>query len=236
MRKIFTHDLEQLQDNLVRLAEATNQAMTKAAEALRTANLQLAEQVIDADDRIDELDRQLNEQAIALLALQAPVSRDLRQVISALRLSGTIERMGDLAQHVAFVARGRFPDQVVGGAGHELLVQMADEAVRVSQDVVELVRGADLDKARELEDKDHILDNLHLRTFETVLDDSIELTRQEIVDVILLGRYLERFGDHGVSAAQRINYLVTGTTNTETSGTDAGTPSLVTEDPASGGL
>ncbi|MGO1561641.1 Phosphate transport system regulatory protein PhoU [Actinomycetales bacterium JB111] len=210
MRKIFTHDLEQLQDNLIRLAEASRQAMTKAAEALRSANLVLAEQVIDADDRIDELDRQLNEQGVALLALQAPVSRDLRQVISALRLSSTLERMGDLAQHVAMVARGRFPDHVVGGSAHDLLIEMADEAVRVADDVVDLVVNVDLETARRIEEKDHILDALHLKTFDLVLDDSIELTRQEIVDVILLGRYLERFGDHGVSAAHRINYLVTG--------------------------
>jgi phosphate transport system protein len=195
MRKIFTHDLEQLQDNLIRLAEASRQAMTKAAEALRSANLVLAEQVIDADDRIDELDRQLNEQGVALLALQAPVSRDLRQVISALRLSSTLERMGDLAQHVAMVARGRFPDHVVGGS---------------ADDVVDLVVNVDLETARRIEEKDHILDALHLKTFDLVLDESNQLTRQEIVDVILLGRYLERFGDHGVSAAHRINYLVTG--------------------------
>lgn len=210
MRKIFTHDLEQLQDNLIRLAEASRQAMTKAAEALRSANLVLAEQVIDADDRIDELDRQLNEQGVALLALQAPVSRDLRQVISALRLSSTLERMGDLAQHVAMVARGRFPDRVVGGKAHDVLIAMADEAVRVADDVVDLVVNVDLETARRIEEKDHILDSLHLKTFDLVLDESIELTRQEIVDIILLGRYLERFGDHGVSAAHRINYLVTG--------------------------
>jgi phosphate transport system protein len=210
MRKIFTHDLEQLQDNLIRLAEASRQAMTKAAEALRSANLVLAEQVIDADDRIDELDRQLNEQGVALLALQAPVSRDLRQVISALRLSATLERMGDLAQHVAMVARGRFPDHVVGGSAHDLLIEMADEAVRVADDVVDLVVNVDLETARRIEEKDHILDALHLKTFDLVLDESNQLTRQEIVDVILLGRYLERFGDHGVSAAHRINYLVTG--------------------------
>jgi phosphate transport system protein len=184
--------------------------MTKAAEALRSANLVLAEQVIDADDRIDELDRQLNEQGVALLALQAPVSRDLRQVISALRLSSTLERMGDLAQHVAMVARGRFPDHVVGGSAHDLLIEMADEAVRVADDVVDLVVNVDLETARRIEEKDHILDALHLKTFDLVLDESNQLTRQEIVDVILLGRYLERFGDHGVSAAHRINYLVTG--------------------------
>lgn len=229
MRKIFTHDLEQLQDNLVRLAEASCQAMTKAADALRTANLVLAEQVIDADDRIDDLDRQLNEQGIALLALQAPVSRDLRQVISALRLSSTIERMGDLAQHVALVARGRFPDRVVGGAAHDTLVQMATEAVRVAEDVVELVKEADLDKAREIEEKDHLLDALHLRTFEIVLDDSLELSRQEIVDIVLLGRYLERFGDHGVSAAHRINYLVTGNPVLEVADAQTGDGATATE-------
>src|SRR5699024_2808133 len=150
-----------------------------------------------ADDRIDELDRQLNEQGVALLALQAPVSRDLRQVISALRLSSTLERMGDLAQHVAMVARGRFPDRVVGGKAHDVLIAMADEAVRVSDDVVDLVVNVDLETARRIEEKDHILDALHLKTFELVLDESIDLTRQEIVDIILLGRYLERFGDHG---------------------------------------
>jgi phosphate transport system protein len=99
---------------------------------------------------------------------------------------------------------------VVGGSAHDLLLEMADEAVRVADDVVDLVVNVDLETARRIEEKDHILDALHLKTFDLVLDESNQLTRQEIVDVILLGRYLERFGDHGVSAAHRINYLVTG--------------------------
>lgn len=198
MREQFRQQMHELSDTLVLQAQAAAKAMAGAAASLKDTNLVLAERVIDADHCIDMLERNIDELGISLLARQAPVAGDLRTVISALRLSATLERMGDLARHVAYVARGRFPHAVVEGDVQELFEAMAAKAVEVGELVAKLV------ETRELSLADHIIAG------DDVLDDERPLSRQEIVDIVLLGRYLERFGDHGVSVAHRMRFLVTG--------------------------
>lgn len=210
MRKIFHQELQQLGDDIVSEARATATAIDKATRALREANLVLAEQVIDADQHIDLLERAVDEASISLLARQAPVASDLRNVVAALRLSATLERMGDLARHVAYVARGRFPHTALQGEIRQLVDTMATQATKVATNVVELLKTHDLALAAQIEAEDEVLDALHARSFELLLDDSSELSRQQLIDTVLLCRYLERFGDHGVSVARRVSFLVTG--------------------------
>lgn len=210
MREQFRLEMQQLTETLKLEANAAAKAMKRASESLKDANLSLAEKVIDADSKIDLLERELDEMGISMLARQAPVASDLRTVVSALRLSATLERMGDLARHVAYVARGRYPATAATGKVYELLVQMSEHAARVGENTARLVETQDLSIAEAILEEDDILDDLHRQSFEYVLDDSIELTRQEVVDTVLLGRYLERYGDHAVSVAHRMRFLVTG--------------------------
>src|SRR5690606_15474872 len=228
MREIFKQEIEQLGLDLASMAEQMSTAIGKAVTALEQADLALAEQVIDADEKIDAIQHNIDEQAVSLLARQQPVATDLRVVITALRMSSTLERMGDLARHVADVARGRYPGLAARGPGDVVRMQMGRPAVDVGDPVVRLVNTQDLDLAASIESEDSVLDQLHEESFQVVLDETVELPRQEIVDVVLLGRYLERFGDHGVSIARRISFLVTGDlTNavaTETNGTDVQCP------------
>ncbi|QTG75355.1 phosphate signaling complex protein PhoU [Trueperella pecoris] len=210
MREQFRQQMQELTDTLILQAQAASKAMNGAAASLKNANLALAERVIDADHSIDMLERNIDDMGISLLARQAPVAGDLRTVVSALRLSATLERMGDLARHVAYVARGRFPNTVVQGDVQGLFEQMADKAAEVGKLVAALVETADLTIADQIIRGDDVLDELHAKTFDIALDDSRDLSRQEVVDIILLGRYLERFGDHGVSVAHRMCFLVTG--------------------------
>ncbi|WP_124054386.1 phosphate signaling complex protein PhoU [Arcanobacterium ihumii] len=213
MREQFHQQMNQLAETLVVEAKAAAKAMKGAAEALRDANLTKAEKVIDADRKIDLLERTVDEMGVSLLARQAPVASDLRTVVAALRLSATLERMGDLARHVAYVARGRYPNVAVQGDVHDLLVTMAEHAATVGEKVAILVDTRDLSLATQIVEEDDILDDLHAKSFQIVLDDTRDLTRQEIVDTILLGRYLERYGDHAVSVARRMNFLVKGLGN-----------------------
>ncbi|MDY5584232.1 MAG: PhoU domain-containing protein, partial [Arcanobacterium sp.] len=194
MRDQFVQQMNQLHHTLVSEAKAAANAMRRAAVALRDTNLNKAEKVIDADKKIDLLERAVDEMGISLLARQAPVASDLRVVVSALRLSSVIERMGDLARHVAYIARGRYPDSVFSGEIHDLFVEMAERAAKVGELVAELIETQDLSIAIAIEEEDDVLDELHERTFDFVLDESTELTRQEIIDIVLLGRYLERYG------------------------------------------
>ncbi|MFH5824939.1 phosphate signaling complex protein PhoU [Georgenia sp. AZ-5] len=210
MREIFKQEMEQLREGLVAMSGSVATAIEKATTALRTADLTLAEEVIDADRQIDALERELDEHGISLLARQQPVATDLRIVVSGLRLSATLERMGDLARHIADVARGRYPETATTGRMQEILDRMGEQATKVGRQVNQLLETRDLELAAAIERDDDIIDRLHRESFQVVLDDNEALTRQQLVDSVLLGRYLERFGDHGVSVARRVSYLVTG--------------------------
>lgn len=216
MREIFQKDLEQVGDDLVAMAQLVQRAIDDATTALFTRDLLLAEQVIERDRRIDVLQDDLDQQCVTLLARQQPVATDLRVVVSALRLTATLERMGDLARHVAEVARGRYPEDAVPESGRELFERLAAAARQVARDVVELLEGRDLELAHRVLADDDALDRLHAETFRLMLAPSAEasdLTAQQVVDITLLGRYLERFGDHGTAVAKRIMFLVTGDHN-----------------------
>ena len=210
VREIFRQEMQALSETLVIEAKEAARAIDRAAKSLKDANLALAEQVIDSDHSIDLLERNVDEMGISLLARQAPVASDLRTVVSALRLSATLERMGDLARHVAYVARGRYPETASTGKVYDLLVEMAEAAAKVGENVANLVETHDMELAKLIEADDDVLDELHRKSFDFVLDPEVDLTRQQIVDTVLLGRYLERFGDHGVSVARRMRFLVTG--------------------------
>lgn len=210
MREIFVQELGQVGDDLQQMSTLVIEAIENASTALQTADVQLAERVIKADEEIDEIERRIDAQCISLLALQQPVATDLRVVIAALRMSGTIERMGDLARHIAYVARGRFPEEAASPALRPILIEMGEAATKVAHQVGTMLQTRDLELAAGVERDDDRLDDLHKQTFPVLLDPDIEMTRQQVVDGVLLGRYLERFGDHGVSVARRISYLVTG--------------------------
>lgn len=212
MRDIFNQELRQLGSDLSSMASQVATAIERAAESLRNGDIIVAEQVIDADERINDLQRDIDDMCVMLLARQQPVAGDLRNVISALRMAQTLERQGDLARHVATIARGRYPEAPVPEPILGLIIEMADAAVRAGRDVAKLVETHDLDLAARIQRDDAELDALHRRSFQMILDPSTELTRQQVIDAVLMGRFLERFGDHSTSVARKVTYLVSGAT------------------------
>lgn len=210
MRDIFTAELAALGEDLTAMGRLIESAVASAGTALLTADLALAESVIADDHAIDALERDLDERCVRLIAQQQPVARDLRVVVSALRMSSSLERMGDLARHVAAVARLRYPDVAIPEPLLATFTEMHQGAVRLSQRVTEVLASHDVDLAEEIERDDDLLDRLHAQTFGATLGGTQQLTAQQTVDVTLCARYFERFGDHGVSVARRVVYLVTG--------------------------
>jgi phosphate transport system protein len=210
MRTIFTAELTQLGDDLVTMSQLVETAVSTAGTALLTADLTLAESVIAADAKIDALEGQIDERCIQILVKQQPVARDLRIVVTALRMTASLERMGDLAQHIAEVARLRYPATAIPEPMVPTFAEMTDAAARVARRITTLLETHDLELAAEIEADDDTLDNLHAKTFTSVLEPQWYGAPQEVIDVTLVGRYLERFGDHAVSIARRIVYLVTG--------------------------
>ncbi|TKR23462.1 phosphate signaling complex protein PhoU [Cellulomonas hominis] len=219
MREIFEAELKQLGDDLVAMSRRVEHAIGAAGEALLRQDLALAESVIADDLAIDALERDLDERCVLLLAQQQPVATDLRVVVSALRMSATLERMGDLARHVAQVARARYPHAAIDPALTGVFTEMNDAARRVAQRTTQVLTSHDLAEAEGIERDDDLLDSLHEETFRVLLGGSWTGTPQQTVDVTLLGRYYERFGDHAVSVARRIVYLVTGEFANDASGT-----------------
>jgi len=210
MRDSFHEDLDKISEQLVEMTRLAGSAMSRATTALLDADLHLAESVIAADEQIDALRRELDERSIDLLARQQPVATDLRMVVTAMRMSSDLERMGDLARHVAKVARLRYPDSAIHPAMRSTVLQMGQVAERIVAKAGSVIAGKDIENALALERDDDEMDNLHRDIFNMLLDGKWKYGTEAAVDATLVGRYYERFADHAVSVARRVVYLVTG--------------------------
>ena len=210
MRDVFQHEMREVQDRLVEIAELVVVSIRNATAAFNESDVSLADTVIQNDQRIDALTVVLDELSIQILARQNPVARDLRIVVSALRISASLERMGDIAEHIAQLARYRFPDKVVPKSLRETFSEMGRLDVVIAEKLVELLRTQDPRLADEIRDQDDDIDELHVSVFDKVLGETWKGGAVDTVDATLASRYHERFADHAVSIAKKVQYLVTG--------------------------
>ncbi|MEU9576211.1 MULTISPECIES: phosphate signaling complex protein PhoU [Streptomyces] len=210
MRDAYHEELDSIGDDLVEMARTVGSAMGRATTSILDADLSLAERVIEADRNVDETQHDLEARAIALLARQQPVATDLRTVVTSLRISADLERSGDLAKHVAKLARLRYPEKAVPSDLHATVLEMGQLAQRLMAKTAQVLATKDVRLALQLEQDDDDMDTLHRALFQHLMDDKWEHGIETAVDVTLLGRYYERFADHAVSAARRVVFLVTG--------------------------
>ena len=210
MRQQYTEALQGVTDQLVEMTRLVGSAMQRATTALLDADLVLAESVIAADEQVDNLHASLEEQAIVLIARQAPVATDLRLLVAGLRMSADLERMGDLARHVAKVARMRYPDSAVPPELRASILEMGSIAEQLVAKVGAIVATRDAESAAKLETDDDLMDRLHRGLFSALLDDDWQYGIESAIDVTLIGRYYERYADHAVSVARQTIFLVTG--------------------------
>lgn len=210
MRKLFQDDLHNLGDQLSDIAALVTEAMEKAYRSFETADVQLAEEVIAADARIDSKQNDLDEKAIELLALQGPVASDLRLVVGALRMSTSLERMGDLARHIAQLTRLRYPDPVAPTPLVTVYRNMAAKDVEIARKLVELMDTRELGLVSEIFALNEQINELHAGIFTTIAKPEWDASPASTADATLASRFFERFGDHGVSVARKVQYLVTG--------------------------
>jgi phosphate transport system protein len=210
VRDQYHEDLDAITTSLVEITRLAGSAINRATQALLDADLGAAESVITGDAAIDELYAQIESDAFDLLARQQPVASDLRVVITSLRMVADVERMGDLALHVAKVARRRYPASAIPAELQATVLEMGQVAQRICAKCSSVIAGRDLAMAAELERDDDVMDGLHRRLFATLLDDSWDGGIETAIDVTLCGRYYERFCDHAVSVARRVVFLVTG--------------------------
>ncbi|MDO5034395.1 MAG: phosphate signaling complex protein PhoU [Actinomycetaceae bacterium] len=210
MREMYTQELTQLGNQLSRMAHQVSRAINRASKALEEGDIALAEQTIDADERIDDLAHTIDAMCVDLLALQAPVARDLRLIVTGLRMTGTLERMGDLSRNIAVVARqnanfNALPDEIV-----DVVNRMGEHARAVGADMDHLMENPNTELANKIQAEDDQMDDLHVQLHRLLLDPAMNLQPVQIMNLTLVGRYYERFGDQATNVGRNIIYLIEG--------------------------
>jgi phosphate transport system protein len=189
---------------------AAASALNRATAALLESRERLAVQVIAGDTEIDAMRARVEEIAADALLFHTPVAGDLRAVVSAIRAADDLERMGDLALHVADVVRLRHPKPALPAEVRPAFGEMGRLAVQIALKTAKVVRTRNVIMAAELDADDDAMDLLHRRMFEVLMDPTWQHGIPTAVDVTLLARYYERFADHAVTVARETVYVVTG--------------------------
>jgi len=210
MREEFRGDLAQVNQLLVDMAECARVAMRRATIALLQGDQTEGEEVKAADEEIDALYNRIEELVYDLLARQAPVASDLRAVMAALHVASDIERMGDLAEHIAETALRRHPAIAVPEELRPVIAEMGQVADRIAEKSVLALRNTDATAAAELERDDDAMDDLHRQLLAFMLGAAWRHGVEAAIDGALLGRFYERYADHAVRAGTQVIFLVTG--------------------------
>ncbi|NRQ33191.1 phosphate signaling complex protein PhoU [Nonomuraea sp. NN258] len=211
MRDAYHEELDSLTDKLVEMTRLVRSAISRATTALLDADLPLAESVISRDQEVNATFEEIETSIFELMARQQPVAVDLRMVITALRMGTDLERMGDLAVHVAKVARLRHPDSAIPPEMRAAILEMGQIAESLVTKAGGCVASRDVESALELEQDDDAMDRLHRRLFKSILAKDWQHGVEPAIDITLIGRYYERYADHAVRVARDVVYLVTGT-------------------------
>ncbi len=210
VREIFQSELQEVQARLVEIAEDSARVIEKASKAFTTSDVVMADEAIAISEQAGEKALALDELVIRILAKQSPVARDLRVLVSALRISASLERMSALAGHIAAIARYRFPGTAVPDSLATTFAEMGNLDVSLAKQLVQLLKTTDADFAREIQAQDARVDELHRHVFDVVLGDDWKENAMFTVDVTLASRYHERFADHVVDISSKVSYLTTG--------------------------
>ena len=210
MRNAFHDELDGIRTTLLQMAGLAKIAMNDATTSLLAVDLGMAEKVIAADNVIDDIQHELDARTINLIARQQPVATDLRTLVTSLRMSADLERMGDLAHHVAKQARMRYPNSAVPAELVPTITAMGLVADKLIDKLSSVMEHRDTVRALEIETDDDEMDRLHRELIGVLLSKDWSHGVETAIDMTLLGRYYERFADHAVSIARRVYFSVTG--------------------------
>ncbi|MGB7980162.1 MAG: phosphate signaling complex protein PhoU [Candidatus Nanopelagicales bacterium] len=234
MREAFQHELVGIRDLLIEMAVKAGAAMNTATHAMLNADLGEAQAVIDGDDALDDLTGRIEWACYDAVARQQPVARDLRLVVSSLQISSSLERMGDLADHVAKLTRMRHPQASIPEDVRPMLAQMGAVADRMATRAASLLKSADLAEATEILAMDDQMDQIHRDLFTAVLAPTWTHGVKAAIDTTLMSRYYERYADHSVAVARRVIQMVTGESFSQTDAADQAAAPATHSAPASG--
>jgi len=211
LRKGFHNDLDGAREELIRLAASVTEIIPRATAVLLDGDLEGADYIIRGDDEIDARSIDLEESCFKILALQAPVATDLRQVVALLRMIQEVERSADLCCNICKAARRIY--------GHDLdpklrgiITRMGEQAQALYTAAIESFVENDAAKAAAIDDMDSYLDSLQRQFVQAIFESHAagRIDLQVAVQLAVVARFYERIGDHAVNIGERVNFVVTG--------------------------
>ena len=209
IRSSFHKQLDEIRESIAKLSANVTESIPRATQILLAQDLEGAEYMILGDDEVDARSLELEERCYSVLALQAPVAGDLRQMVSALRIIAEIERSADLAVNICKAARRIY--------GHQLdprlrgiIQKMGDQAHHLFKEATEAYLNSDATRAAALTDMDGYLDDLQRQFVQTIYDTTDKIDLPVAVQLAVVARFYERIGDHAVNMGERVRYVVTG--------------------------
>lgn len=210
MRNRFDSQLEKLDDMLIHMGELCEMAITNVAQSLKEDDVEQARSVMEEDEEIDQMEKDIEQLCMKLLLQQQPVAKDLRRISAALKMITDMERIGDQTADIAEIIR----------TGKAFAKDQMEEIDRMAANVRKMVRQsvkAYVDKDLELARKVQIADQLVDESFDKVRDQLIAYIKaeqghhsKEIFNLIMITKYLERIGDHATNIAEWVEFSITG--------------------------
>jgi len=208
--KAFDEDITHLRGLIAEMGGLAEVAVQEAMQALVSGDEDLARQVVERDKKLDRLEKEVDELAVRVIALRAPMADDLREVIAALKIAGVVERIGDYAKNIAKRAgriegRKRFEPLT-------LIPAMADVAVEMVHDVLTAYAARDPVLAREVIERDDKVDAFYDSIFRNLVSHMVEnpATISSAAQLLFIARNIERIGDHATNVAEMVHYAATG--------------------------
>lgn len=209
MRSKFDEQLEQLNVELIKTGALCEDAISTAAKALLTGDLELASKVGPIDSEIDQKESDIERLCMRLLLQQQPVAKDLRQISSALKMISDLERIGDQASDIAEIIP-YLKDGLSGSKVH--IKDMAYATIKMVTDSIESFVKKDLPLARSVMEYDNVVDDLFLKVKSELIGmiEGKEVDGEFCIDLLMIAKYFERIGDHAVNVAEWVQYSLTG--------------------------
>jgi len=207
----YDRDLEGITTLIVRMGGLVEEAILKAAKSLADRDVELAEEVRNGDKAIDALEIQINEEAARTIALRAPVSKDLRSILTVLRLAASLERIGDYAKNIAKRTSVVVEMNPVSGSDAALR-RMAREVERMLKDTLDSYVRGDADLAEDVRQRDQEVDQMYNALFREFLTFMMEDPRNitACMHLHFMAKNIERMGDLTTNMAEQVIYQVTG--------------------------
>ena len=227
----FDRDLETLQALIVKMGGLVEAAIRDGSQALETRDIELAEKVKRADAAIDALEEQINEEAARTIALRAPVSQDLRTLLTVFRIASSLERVGDYAKNMAKRTSVLAEMRPISGPDSALR-RMAREVQRMLKDMLDAYIQKDVALAEDVRQRDQDVDQMYNALFREVLTFMMEDPRNitACMHLHFIAKNVERMGDIVTNMAEQVIYLVTGEMPDDPRPKDDRTPYMTASD------